>query len=114
MAAKDTPTVHLSIAKVKKETKVAEPFGIGLSDGKVIYFPDFYAMESEQAEELLDNINARQSNWKVLNLWLSKEDADALRDEKLSTAQLVKVIATATQHYENFYGTPGNSIASGS
>ena len=112
----DKPTINLTITKLKEETKeTAELFKLGLSGGKVVTFPDFYnSNDSEWSEDVINTLNnrSRVAVWPALDKWLSKSDAEKLRAEKLTLMQLIKIIAAASEHYEKFYGTPGESGAS--
>lgn len=110
----DKPTVHLSLAKVRKETVKPEPFGVALSNSKVIVFPDLFAMESEEAENIFASLNESSTNWVVLRKWLPKADADALKAEKLSVRELASVVQAAVKYYEDTYGDSGNDAASAS
>ena len=114
--ATDKPTVHLSLAKLKEDTKSApDPFKLGLSGGKIVTFPDFYGDgDAEWSEKLLGELNRRDriAVWPALNIWLSEADAEKLKAEKFSLSQLMKIIAAASSHYENHYGDLGESSAS--
>ena len=113
--ANDKPTVQFSLAKLRKEVKEVEPFSIALSGSKIITFPDLNAMESEESDELLDRLESPGKNtWAVLDDWLSKDDAKALRAEKLSRAELIHVVATASNYYKGEYGDLGEGTASAS
>jgi len=113
--ATDKPTVQFSLAKLRKEVKEVEPFSVALSGSKIITFPDLMAMESEESDELLDRLQSPDKNtWGVLDDWLSRDDATALRAEKLSRAELLHVLKVASSYYEDAYGTPGNGAASAS
>lgn len=112
MADKDTPTVHSTVAELKSNTKEVEPFTFGVSGSKRITFPDFYAMESEEGERVTAKLNQRNAEvWSKLNAWLSKEDAELLRQEKLTFIELIRLVSQASQHYENHYGSVGESGA---
>lgn len=110
----DKPTVQYSVSKLRKEVEVAEPFCVALSGSKVITFPDLYAMESEEAEILFSRIRKDAGNWDLIREWLAKADADSLKAEKLPLIHLVKLIKTAVDYYEDFYGNPGEGTASAS
>lgn len=110
--ALDKPVVQYSIAQLNKEVDIADPFQVALSNSKIITFPDVYAIEAEGAEELLENIRSDSSNWKLLRKWLSPEDADALKAEKLALIKLVRLVKAAVAYYEEFYGKPGEDSAS--
>jgi len=110
--AADKPTVHLSVAKIRKETVNPEVFQVALSGSKIMTFPDLYALESVEAEEIFASLNRNSTNWTVLNKWLPKKDADALKAEKLSVRQLAAVVQAAVAYYEDAYGKPGEGDAS--
>ncbi|QDG90701.1 hypothetical protein [Pseudarthrobacter sp. NIBRBAC000502770] len=112
--AKDKPTVHASLTALRKEIDRPDPFAIALSNSKIITFPDLNAMESEASDDLLEKIESGRRNWEVLNEWLSPEDAEALRAEKLTRAELVHVMKAASKYYQDHYGTAGEGIASAS
>ncbi|BCW61843.1 hypothetical protein [Arthrobacter sp. StoSoilB22] len=108
----DSPNIQFSIAGVRKEIVKAEVLKVGLSNSKVITFPDLYAMESSEAESIFGRLNQNATNWKVIRTWLSLEDADALKAEKLSVIELSTVMRRAVRYYEDIYGTAGEGNAS--
>ena len=110
----DKPTVQFSLANLRKEVVKPDPFRISLSGSKVITFPDLNAMESEESDALLSRIEKKESSWEVLNDWLSPKDAEALRAEKLSRAELKHVMDAASAYYRGVYGDQGNGGASAS
>lgn len=110
--AADKPNVHLSLSKLKKEITKPEVLRMSLSGSKIITWPDMFDIESEEAEELFDELNRDQANWSVLRKWLSKPDADALKAEKLTVRELMTVVSAATSYYEQSYGKPGEGNAS--
>ena len=108
----DKPNVQLSLAKLRKEVTTAEPLKLALSGSKVITFPDVYAMESVEAEEIFSKLSTNATNWSVIGTWLSEEDTAALKAEKLSIIELATVMRAATKYYEDIYGTAGEGNAS--
>lgn len=114
MASNDKPTVHASLSALRKEIDAPEPYAIALSKSKIITFPDLNSMESEASDELLEKLESGRNNWSVLNEWLSPEDAKALKEEKLTRAELVHVMRAASKYYQDHYGTAGEGIASAS
>jgi hypothetical protein len=115
MAAADKPTIHLTLANLRKEIVTAEPLQMALSGSKIITFPDIYAMESVEAEGIFARINRGDAtNWTVINKWLSKDDAAALKAEKLKLIELATVMRAAVRYYEDIYGTAGEGNASAS
>jgi hypothetical protein len=112
--AVDKPTIHASLSNLRKEVVRPDVFRIALSGSKTITFPDLMAIESEESDELLARIEKLDSTWGVLDDWLSKGDAEALRAEKLSRAELLHVVKVASKYYEEQYGTAGEGAASAS
>lgn len=108
----DTPNVQLSLANLRKEVVKAEPLKMALSGSKIITFPDVYAMESEDAETIFSRLNQSATNWTVIRKWLSKDDAEALKAEKLTLIELATVMRAAVKYYEDIYGNPGEGSAS--
>ncbi|WGH80602.1 hypothetical protein QDX25_07240 [Auritidibacter ignavus] len=111
MATTDKPTIHESISNLKKETPEAEVFTVALSNNKRITFPDPYAMEQEEAESVFAGINGNSRSSEVIRTWLSDEDYQALKAEKLRVMVLTRLVRKAVDHYENFYGGLGESDA---
>lgn len=113
MAANDKPTIHLNLANLRKEIVGAEPLQMALSGSKIITFPDVYALESTEAEVIFGRINRGDAtNWSVINKWLSKDDAAALKAERLSLIELATVMKAAVKYYEDHYGNAGEGNAS--
>ena len=112
--AKDRPTVHASLKALRAEVEKPEPYALALSSSKIITFPDLNALESEASDELVDQIESGRNNWTVLDKWLSPADAKALREEKLTRAELVHVMRAASKYYQDHYGTAGEGTASAS
>lgn len=113
--AVDKPVVQFSLAQIRKEAKEVDVLKVGISGSKIITFPDLMALESEESERQLARIDARGTNtWKALEDWLSAEDVEALRAEKLSRANLVRLLNSASKYYQDAYGDLGNEGASAS
>jgi hypothetical protein len=112
--AVDKPTVHLSLAALRKEVAKPDPFRVSLTGSKLITFPDLFALESTEAESVFGDLERNASNWDALDKWLSKADATSLRAEKLSVRELAAVVQAALNYYEQTVGTPGNGTASAS
>lgn len=109
----DKPVVQATLSSLIQEVETPEEYRMALPEGRgIITFPDLYAQNSEEAERTFAQLGRSATNWKVLRKWLSKKDADALAAENLSLAQLTHVVTAASNYYEDFYGTPGESHAS--
>lgn len=111
--AVDKPVVQFTLASIRKDANKVDVLKVGISGSKIITFPDLMAMESVESEELLAKIDARGANtWKALEQWLSADDAAALRAEKLSRADLIRLLKNASKYYQDAYGDLGNDDAS--
>jgi hypothetical protein len=112
MAVADKPTVHLSLSTLRKEVAKPDAFRVALSGSKVITFPDLFALESTEAEEVFGSLGRNATNWTALDKWLSKTDATALRAEKLSVRELAAVVQAAISYYEGTVGSAEKDTAS--
>lgn len=112
--AVDKPTVHLSLSSLRKEVAKPDEFKVALSGSKIITFPDLYAKESVEAENVFGALNRSNTNWTALGMWLSEKDCEALKAEKLSVRELGAVVQAAISYYEETVGSAGNGSASAS
>jgi len=112
--AVDKPNVQFSLSQLRKEVVKPDTFKVALSGSRIITFPDLNAMESEESDAILARIDKNESLMGVLNDWLSPKDAEALKAEKLSRAELKHLMDAASEYYKGFYGDQGNGSASAS
>jgi hypothetical protein len=112
--AVDKPTIQYSLSQLRKEVTKPDAFKIALSGSKIITFPDVNAMDSEASDELLEKIENPKTAWEVLDEWLSPADNKTLRAEKLSRAELLKLIHVAGGYYRSHYDKLGEDDASAS
>lgn len=110
----DKPTIHLSLSTLRKEVAKPDVFRVALSASKVITFPDLFALESTEAEEVFGQLGRNATNWTALDKWLSKADATALRAERLNVRELATVVQAAISYYEETVGGPEKGTASAS
>lgn len=111
--AADKPVVQFTLASIRKDAKKVDVLKVGLSGSKIITFPDLMAAESEESEMKLAAIEAcGDRTWEGLDLWLSEADAALLRAEKLSRADLIRLLRNASKYYKDAYGDLGNGTAS--
>lgn len=110
----DTPKVHASLAKLRKEARAAaEPFQIALHDNKIVTFDDPFSQDAERAERIfygLQNGTTRPSA--AIRDWLSEEDADVLFSQGLTMRDLTLIVEAAMSHFEQTYGPQGEDGAS--
>ena len=111
----DKPVVQFTLASIRKDIKKVEVLRVGVSGSKTVTFPDLMAMQTEESDVLLEKLSARgKRTWSLLEEWLSAEDVNLLRAEKLTRAELLTVIGNASKYYEHQYGDLGNDTASAS
>lgn len=105
----DVKKISTSIKKIRSEKKDIEVFRVGLSGNKIIDFPDFYEMDSEAGDAIIQMVSQRmpQGQWALIQLWLETDDVAKLKEEKLSTRELAELIGKAIEHYEKHYGASG-------
>ena len=96
----DKPTVHLSLATLRKNLIKPEEFKVALPGSKIVTFPDLYELESTEAEETFAALNRDSTNWQALAKWLPKKDLEILKAEKLTVRELAAVVQAAIAHYE--------------
>lgn len=110
----DSPQVHASLAKLRKEGRQeVEPFQLALDDSRVVTFPDPFARDAEEAEELFWGIqtgNLRPT--RALRMWLSEEDGDLLFSQGLTFRDLTQIVQAAMAYFESTYGPQGEGSAS--
>lgn len=107
----DSPKVHASLTKLRKESPAAaEPFQIALEDSHVITFPDPFAMDVDAAERMFALPDTQVKA--ALREWLSEEDFTALFRVKRSLRDLMLISQAAQAHFEATYGPVGEDSAS--
>lgn len=110
--AVDKPTIQLSLSALRKEILTPEVLRMSLSGSKIITWPDLYATESVEAEEVFAGLSRSGTNWTILAKWLSEKDCAALKAEKLTLRELATVVQAAIEYYEGTYGKSGEDVAS--
>lgn len=104
---------NLSFKELDAEER-PEPFIYRTDTGHRVVFPDIFEMEAEEGEKFLNEIQRQQgNNYTALKKWLSKDDYDALRADKLTMRQLMRLAKTVYQYYEGSLGDLGEGLGSG-
>lgn len=106
----DRPTIHDTLAGLDNEAH-PEPYRLGLAGGKTITFPDPGDMEMEEFERFMADIEGKP-NSVIFKRWLSNDDYDKLKAEKLNIRQTVALAKKVTKHYEYIFGAQGEGVAS--
>lgn len=110
---KDKPSVHFSFSQF--EDVELEPFVYMTKDNKRVVFPDIFAMDADEGETLLRDMESnRVTLGEGLKRWLSKDDLAKVEGDRLTLRQRMALVEAAQSHYEKFYGDAGEGSASAS
>ena len=113
MARSDTPKTNLSFADLDREIDAPEPYVYTTKSSKRVTFPDIFAMEADEAEELLVDAQTMPDG-KFLRKWLSEEDLAKLAEDKLTLRHRSMLVQNVMAYYEGTLGDRGEGSASGS
>lgn len=110
---KDTPTVHFSFSQF--EDVELEPFVYMTKANKRVEFPDIFAMDADEGEELIrDMESGKITLGEGLRRWLPADELKKVDEDKLTLRQRMALVEAAQAHYEKFYGDSGEGSASAS
>lgn len=107
----DKPKVHFSFAELDSEIENPEPFVYTTKASKRVTFPDLFAMEAEEGEKFLMELQTKPDGV-ILKQWLSEKDQAALTEDKLTLRQRQTLMQRVMAYYEGTFGTPGEDTAS--
>lgn len=97
--------VNASLSSLDVESGV-KPYRFALSKNRIITFPNPQEMAWDEAEAFMTQIsNPDVSISEVFSGWLSHEDFEKLKAEKLTLAQVSEIVRLVTAHYESVFGT---------
>lgn len=111
MADKDKPIVNLSFSKLDSEEK-PQPYVYLTKENHRVTFPDIFDMEAEEGANFLEDVEKSSDDDAVLKKWLKKEDYEALRKDRLTLRQRMRLMEAVMGYYEGSLGTPGEGKAS--
>ena len=109
MVDKDKPKVHFTAAKFVEGD--VEPFVYMTKNNKRIAFPDPLDLNLEEAERMVVDFQAGRTST-AMQRWLSDDDYAAIKTEVQSVRQWIQLSTDVQKHYEEFFGGPGESVAS--
>lgn len=109
----DKPRTHFSFSDLDK-IDTPEPFVYTTKASKRVTFPDLLNLEFEEAEKFQEELQAAGGNAGALRKWLSEEDYERLRADRLSLRQVNNLVQKVSAHYEGAIGTQGEETASAS
>ena len=109
----DKPTVHGSIASIRKERKTADEFRFALSGNKIITFKDPTRMHPDDADKAMQfgAVNTGIGWREAMAVMVSKEDLKKVEAEvdagKMDIYEMSEMSGQYQEHYNSFYGTQG-------
>lgn len=112
---RDKPTIHFTAATLDKEIGsegVPEPVRYGTKSGRVVVFPDPYAMEWERAEEFITKLDSFGNSKDALISWVGQDGYEAIKADGLDLRRMLRLVRGVQQHYTSFMGSPGESESS--
>lgn len=111
--ATDKPKTHLSFNDIDREIDAPEPFVYTTKASKRVTFPDIFAMEADEAEQMMAEMESMPDS-KFLAKWLGEEDLAKLAADKLSLRHRAMLMQRVMAYYEGTLGDQGEGTASGS
>lgn len=111
----DKPSINLSLAALQAEIGKPEPFVLALSNSKRITFPDIFDLPASEAEEFFEDMRSNgQNDFDFLKKWLSEEDYEAYKAQKVPLRVHSALIERVMDYYQSTLGTKGEGTASAS
>lgn len=111
--ANDKPKTNLSFNDLDREIDAPEPFVYTTKASKRVTFPDIFAMDADEAEQLMSELETMPDG-KFLKKWLSEEDLERLAEDKLTLRHRAMLMQRVMAYYEGSLGAQGEGSASGS
>ncbi len=99
----DTRTSTLSTLSTPDQPK---PYVYVTKRGEKVEFPNPGLMELEEAEEFLSSLST-ESDSSVIRKWVSEENYDKIRADKMNLLQKNALFADIFKHYKDIFGTRG-------
>lgn len=109
----DRPKTNLSFADLDREIDAPEPYVYTTKASKRVTFPDIFAMEADEAERMLLEIQTLPDG-EFLKRWLAEEDLAKLAEDKLTLRHRAMLVQNVMAYYEGTLGNQGEDDASGS
>lgn len=106
----DKPTVHGSIAAIRKERKRVEEFRFALTSNKIITFKDPTTMHPDDADKAMQfgAVNGAVTWREAMKIMLSAEDfkkvESEVNDGKMDIYEMSDMINQYQEYYNSFYG----------
>ncbi|OMH30655.1 hypothetical protein [Tersicoccus sp. Bi-70] len=108
----DKPSnITATLKSLAAEAGDPDPFKISLSDSKVVTFPDPLAMDPDEAEIFIEELQTRKPSY-VLAKWLPAEDVEAIRAQKLNYRQQRHLLQSVVRYYEGGLADAGEGPGS--
>lgn len=105
----DKPAPRHSINSIRKDGAEVEPYILVLADGTEITFRSPEDLDAESGVRLMRAATVRPHEiWEILGEWLSEKELVAIRKEKLTLGQVVRILEAVKSHFEEYFGHLGN------
>ena len=106
-----TPTLTLAALDKLDGAAAVEPFTFGIRN-KVVSFPDPFALDAEETEVFMEDIQKLTTPMTIFRRWLSEEDYQVIVDSHLTGRQAAVLLREANRHYEAILGGMGKERSS--
>lgn len=107
----DKPIVNMAFSQLDAEEK-PQPYVYVTKSNHRVVFPDIFDMEAEEGAKFLLDVQTSRDDGAVLKKWLDPKDYEAIRADKLTLRQRMRLMQAVMAYYENSLGTPGEEQAS--
>lgn len=113
MAATDKPSApNLTFAALDAE-ETPEPFVYVTKTNHRVTFPDIFEMPADEGQQFLIEVETKPDD-EILEKWLTKADLEALKKDRLTLRQRMRLMEAVMSYYQSSLGTPGEEQASAS
>lgn len=107
----DKPQINLTFSKLDAEIDAPSPFVYTTKASKRVTFPDLYAMEASEGEQVMKDMRTKTDS-AFLQQWLSDDDHAALMEDKLTFRHRRFMMKQVIAYYEASMGDEGEETAS--
>lgn len=110
-ANRDKPRINLAFSTLDQE-ETPEPFVYMTKTNHRIVFPDIFDMEAEEGERFMMEVEKMGYDSAFISKWLSTEDYEELKKDKLTLRQRMRLFSAVMSYYEGSLGTSGEGPSS--
>ncbi len=105
------PTLTISALDKLDGAADVTPFTFGIAS-HVVTFPDVLAMDAEDTEAFMRDVEPMTGAMAVFKRWLTAEDYQVLRDAHLTGRQATILLREVNRYYQAALGEPGEGSSS--